>query len=477
MKILNYIANNLFLLPPFFFLFFLIFRQWKFGVILIFIWLYFQDIIRKILPGQPPFIMLVTDIFVFVTYFSFFFWWVLKNKKERLKLWRPPFLAVFIVFVLWCLVESFNPVLPNIFFPLVGFRAYFWYVPLLLCGYYMFEKKKNLMKFSRFLVYTSIPLVLFLFFQRYFGGFFSVLLKPFEKAHSFHSFPGSPIPLASSVFGSADRFARQVFFLALLGVGTLLYPKNNIKQKIFIIISTIFAILGVFISGRRAPIFLLGLAAFSFFLFSLKKLHKVEFLKILIILISLAFFFLMLVSTYFPHVNQFIFYSFSKEEVFLKRACVLFEDFRLAVENAGFWGAGTGSRSQGINYIPGGGSWQEGIPKERFEGLSILNAKKLPYGPEGGLAKVWYELGPVGGIIFFILLLSMVFSWLKELSYLEKSPLFFFGFCLFLFLILMIPWFLKGHQIFGDTMTLVYFWFFMGVLFSLRKYESVSNFK
>ena len=48
-----------------------IFRRWQFGVYLIFAWLLLEDMIRRFIPGQPVEIMLVKDVLIALTYFSF----------------------------------------------------------------------------------------------------------------------------------------------------------------------------------------------------------------------------------------------------------------------------------------------------------------------------------------------------------------------------------------------------------------------
>ena len=48
-----------------------IFRRWQFGVYLIFAWLLLEDVIRRLIPGQPVEVMLVKDVLIALTYFSF----------------------------------------------------------------------------------------------------------------------------------------------------------------------------------------------------------------------------------------------------------------------------------------------------------------------------------------------------------------------------------------------------------------------
>ena len=477
---LNLIAENwllILLFLVFIILFFLILRRWQTGIIAVFICLYFQDFIRKIIPGQPAYVMLLTDIFLFFAYFSFILLLIKKYKREKIKIWKPPFSGILIVFAGWCIVDSFNPVLPNIFFPMIGIRSYLWYVPLLFLGYYMFSEEKKFMKFSRILIYTSIPLTVVAILQYLFKESLPIFLQPFQGSHFFHSFIEGTVYLPSSVFGSYDRFSRQAFFLALFGGGLSLYKGSSIKQRILLIISTIFAIFGVFISGRRAPMYLLLIAGICFFFLILRYFSKSQIKKIFIFSALILLICFILVFTIFPDTGFYFFSSFIGMKIrapvsrvlvdtaaIPERIAVMFGDFWVGIEHSGFLGFGTGSRSQGLDYIPGGHEWS-------------ITGGPQKIGVEVGLAKIWYELGPIGTLIFSLLFVSMFFYWLREFSYLKNGRLFGLGFSIFLFLFLMVLWFLKGAQILGETMTLVYFWFFMGVLFKLKSYEFFRNYK
>jgi len=140
---------------------FIILRQWRNGIIFIFICIYLEDVIRRIIPGQPPQVMLIKDSLLLITYFAFFVTLVIINNKKPFALWKPPFLTGFLLFGGWCFVGSFNPNIPNPLFPIIGLRSYLWYAPLFFLGYYMFNSEEKVLRFCRILVYTAIPLFIF----------------------------------------------------------------------------------------------------------------------------------------------------------------------------------------------------------------------------------------------------------------------------------------------------------------------------
>jgi hypothetical protein len=444
----------------------IILHRWRSGIIFIFIWLYLEDIIRKLLPGQPPQVMLVKDGLLLLTYFAFFATLIIKQSNKNLFIpWKPPFLIGLLIFAGWCIVEAFNPILPTPLFAAIGLRSYLWYMPLLFLGYYMFQKQENLIKFCRILVYTSIPLAVIAILQYIFYDFVFLLIRPFEKAHQLHSFTYENIKLIPSVFGSAERHARFAFLLFLLGLGLWFYPRNSSKQKLLIIISVMCAALGVFISGRRTPMYLLAFGTLGYILFYhrgfLPKSQRPQksLLKPLATLLMVVFIILYLG---FKDIGRYFVYSTG--ELLPERPLTLIQDMLFAVGNSGFMGFGTGSRSQGLQYIPGGTEWAlRGGPEQ------------MSWGVEGGIAKIWYELGPIGALTFIFFFAHMFLSWLKELRKLKENILYSLGFSICLFLIFMVFWFVKGHQIFGDATTLVCFWFFMGVLFRLKNLNETNS--
>jgi len=109
----------------------LVFHHWRYGVIFIFIWLYVEDITRRLFPGQPAQVMLIKDVLLFLTYCSFFAMVVIKKKRN---LWKPSFITSFLLFSTICLVNILNPNSPGPLFGIIGLRSYIWYTLLVFFG-------------------------------------------------------------------------------------------------------------------------------------------------------------------------------------------------------------------------------------------------------------------------------------------------------------------------------------------------------
>jgi len=430
------------------------FKNWKTGILFIILLIYFEDLLRKIIPGQPYQVLVLKDILVFVVYCAFLFF----IRKEII--FKPKFLFPAILFGAWCIVEIFNPNSPSLWFPLVGIRTYLWYLPLIFLGYYMFSDKKKLIKFCQVLIYTAIPLAVIAILQY---SFFYVLppefSQPLQTGHEIHYFGNEKIKLIPSIFGSAERFASISFFLFLLGLGLLLFYKDYSKfRKFFLIISIISAFLSIFISGRRTPLYfsLACFLIFFIFYFRNKLMGKISRKKIIITGVILLIFF---AALFFIFQDTAKFFAGSLPSI-INRLILSIKEVIFSAETAGLWGSGVGTRSQGLHYIPGGENWYN------------QNIANQQFGIESGIGKVLAELGFIGLILFLVFYGKMIFSWFSELKVLKNTELYSVGFSIVLYLLFVMVWFLKGHQILGDSTTLFLFWFFMGILFNLK---NISN--
>jgi len=444
-----------------------ILNSWRRGVILLFVWLLLEDIVRRLVPGQPSQMLLIKDAVVFLVYLSFLRFFILKKQK----IWKPPFMVALFLFAAVCVINVFNLNSPGLLFGLVGLRSYLWYLPLMFLGYYMFNDKESLLKFSQNLVYISIPLCLFAIFQYFFYNTGWALVRSFSDATQAHSFglsigyfKAGSIPLLSSVFGVSHRYGRFAMLLFFLGLGLLAteYPADLLikKNKKLLLVSVFSSFLGIILSGVRAAFVLAVIGGILFFLLAkhnqawhLWRNSRVWIFPLMaIILLSLPVAFLFGNSAFFQIL------SFSA--AFHERIPSAVVAFYSALANAKFFGMGTGTLSQGVTSIPGGAEWNI---KNR-----ILITQGFRF--ETGFGRTIFELGIFGTIIFYIFWLCLFYQGIKEIKILQNNNLRNLGLGIIIFSFLMLFWFTFVHQqVLGDATTLVILWFFLGVFFGLRK--------
>jgi len=444
----------------------IIFHRWRNGIIFIFICIYLEDVIRRIIPGQPPQVMLIKDSLLFITYFAFFITLVIINNKKPFALWKPPFLTGFLLFVGWCLVGSFNPNIPNPLFPIIGLRSYLWYAPLFFLGYYMFNSEEKLLRFCRILVYTAIPLFIFSIYQYIFFDKADVLIRPFERSHQIHSFSWverGVVMKISSFFGTDQRYAMFSMFLFFLGMA--IYSTS--KKNRILLLSTLSAFLGVVISGSRAAF---GLSVIGFILFfvlitPIGRREKKSFSLYLwggnrITRFGLVLFVVLIciLSIYTIGGDIGIFQASAFYFAIEERIPWVIRDISGVLSGLTWLGHGTGTMSQGLHYIPGGVEWYEF--QHTLRGGSFF---------ESGISKIIFELGVFGFIFFYFFWGRLFFRIKKELKIINHTNLRSIGVSIFIFLICtLIRFSFIHHQVLGDATILIVLWFFIGVTFNLK---------
>ncbi len=120
----------------------MILRNWRSGFYIFLTWLLFEDLARKYM-GNNMALFFGKDVLVLLTYISLF----AAVRAGREKSFRPKFLLLLVVFVWLGLIQIFNPNSPNVLYGLLGFKLYFFYIPLMYVGYALIRNDEDLRKF------------------------------------------------------------------------------------------------------------------------------------------------------------------------------------------------------------------------------------------------------------------------------------------------------------------------------------------
>jgi len=440
-------------------LFLPILKKWRTGVFLMFLLLITEDLIRRLIPGQPANVMLIKDAVLFLTYISFLALLMFKRKK----IWQPPFVFPLFIFIAISIVNIFNYNSPNLLFGLVGLRSYLWYIPLIFLGYHMFDDEEKLLKFCRFLVYLAIPLVIFAAIQYAFYSDNISFLKPFESSWSFHNFGDLEIPLLSSFFGTGQRYGRFSLFIYFLGLGLLSFPAP-VRKKILVSVATFCAVLGIFFSGSRTA-FAFAVIGSGIYLFVKYFNERIfEFLK------NHKRF--IVVGCIFLAVSSGILYILMEEKStfivsgfyygVIERIPWVFEEFSRAFSEAKIFGNGTGTLSQGLDYISGGTEWLRYQSRDLRQGFLF----------ETGVGKILFELGLVGLFSFYLFFGCLFYNMFMAIRLFNNQFFKDLGWVIIIYLASIITWFSFFHnQVLGDATTLIIVWFFIGIFFKFRSFD------
>jgi hypothetical protein len=119
-----------------------ILRNWRLGFYFFLVWLLFEDLVRKFL-GNNIAIYFAKDVLAGLVYVSLF----LDIRRGRAERFRPPFLLPLMIFVWLGVVQVFNSNSPHILYGLMGFKIYFYYIPLMFVGYALIRSDEDLRKF------------------------------------------------------------------------------------------------------------------------------------------------------------------------------------------------------------------------------------------------------------------------------------------------------------------------------------------
>src|ERR1700732_4518371 len=119
-----------------------ILNDWRAGVLVFLIWLLFEDLARKYLSNSMT-VYYTKDFLVGVAYTSYY----VARRKRLVDVFKIPFLLPLGFFFWFAVVQVFNTWSPSLLYGLLGLKVYFYYAPLILLGYAMLERPKDLERF------------------------------------------------------------------------------------------------------------------------------------------------------------------------------------------------------------------------------------------------------------------------------------------------------------------------------------------
>ena len=233
-----------------------ILRNWRSGFYLFLVWLLFGDLPRKYL-GNGTVLFFGQDVLIGFAYVSFF----VAFRKGKEKLFRPAFLMPLALYVWLAAVQIFNPNSPSILYGLLGFKLYFYYVPLLFLGYALIRDEEDLRKFLVANAILAGVISVLGIAQAILGNSF---LNPTNLAPELQDlgnlYKESPlthqlVSVPDSVFVSSGRYDLFLILMIILTLGSagyLLLATERSRKLIFAVIGIV--CVGVLFNGARGPV-------------------------------------------------------------------------------------------------------------------------------------------------------------------------------------------------------------------------------
>jgi hypothetical protein len=444
-----------------------ILNNWRNGVYLFLSWLLFEDFARKFL-GNNMAIYFAKDLLALIVYISFF----AAFRRKEVPFFRPPFFVPLLIFVWFGVMQVFNPASTHIMYGLMGFKIFFYYIPLIFIGYALLNSEAELRRFFAINLVLVLIIVSLGIAQSVLGASFlnpavqSDDLRALSTLYRVSPITGSIAYRPNSVFVSAGRYANfiMVAWMMVLGFSGYLLLRHK-RGRVLAFIALPVTAAGAFLTASRGS-FLWGminaLATSVAFIWGApwrqgEALRVFRSLQRVAIGIGLG---MVLLFYFYPDallsrlaIYQETLLPDSPTSELTHRGWTYPVENFLGAFNYDRWpyGYGIGTTSNGGQYVA------------RF-----FNAKPPVVGVESGFGTLVVEMG-IGGLILWIVMSAAILAsaW-KIVKKLKGSPWFPLGFVIFWYsFFLLIPATFGGIAAYEDFLLNAYFWLLLGLLFRL----------
>jgi hypothetical protein len=238
-------------------------RNWRTGFYLFFVWMMFEDLVRKFM-GNSLELFFGKDVLVAFVYIALF----VEIRRGREKSFRPPFLLFLSLFLWLGLIQVFNQNSPSILYGLLGFKVYFYYIPLLFVGYALIRNDGDLQKFLVVSVFLAGVISILGIVQAIVGNSFlnpAILapeLQDLGNLTKVTPLSNRALSLPDSVFVSSGRFDEYLVWTFILTVGTAAYLLLHTLRHRKLVFGVI-GLLGVatLLSGSRSSVIAVAASA------------------------------------------------------------------------------------------------------------------------------------------------------------------------------------------------------------------------
>jgi hypothetical protein len=233
--------------------------RWRTAVQYAMVLLIFEGAIRKwVFPGAQDLIYFAKDVLLLGAYVGYF------RERPRMRHRMPSTPALYGLLSLAALLgilQIFNPNLPNLLVGVFGFKAYFFYAPLLFVLPAAFRDDAELYRFLRRYALIAIPIGV-LATAQFFSPASSVLntyARTTEESAYVATFGTSTFVRVTATFPfitgyTAYLLATVILTLTLLGVSGWRFRGNYL-----LFLALAMTLLGMLMSGSRGPVLMLVL--------------------------------------------------------------------------------------------------------------------------------------------------------------------------------------------------------------------------
>lgn len=440
-----------------------ILNNWRTGFYVFIVWMMFEDLVRKYM-GNGLVLFFGKEILAGLAYVSL----LASIRQGREKTFRPPFLLVLSLFLWLGVLQVFNPNSPSIWYGLLGFKIYFYFVPLMFVGYALIRHEGDLRKLL--LVNATLAGVIGLLgiIQAIVGNGF---LNPTKLAPELEDlgnlYKASPVSnqlfsLPDSVFVSSGRYAEYLSVAFIVAIGTagyfFIHAKRN-RKLIFLVIGLLGA--AAFLSGNRGcfmSVLMMGVVLPLGFVWRSRhayRLRKAVRRSAFVATVALVVMFLV-----FPQEagSRLAFYtetllpSSSAYQLSSRAWSYPVDQFLKAFTQPNWvFGNGIGAASLGTQYVA------------KFTGR-----QRPDIGVEEGYGTLIVEMGVIAPVLWILWTGALLYYSWREVRRLRGTRFFPVALAIFWYAaFLLYPWTYSSMTPYENYVCNAFLWLFVGVLFRL----------
>ena len=416
-------------------------RNWRRALEAVLVLVVLEGAIRKwVVPGASSYVYFAKDALLLGVY-----WGYLRSAEARRRSpsLPPPLVAALALAALVALLGIFNPSLPSPLVGLLGFKAYFLYVPLLWIVPAAYRTEREIGQVVRRYLLLALPVGALAAAQ-----FFAPADSPLNtyartggEAGTIITFGAVQRVRVTGTFSFITGYSAYLQVVALLALTVLSVRQWRIRGSLAVYAALATTVLGMLMTGSRGPVFLLALLMPVYWYFGVVREGGLPALGRFLLGAGLVLSLVNVVGS--DAVEAFRARAAGTSDVRERILLPFVNPLRIAPE-IGLLGYGTGATHQMAEAVT-----------ESLLPYSWLDHHQYEDEP----SRVLVELGLVGFVAFFAFRAGLVLLGLRAVFRLSRPmPRALALSCLLLFLGQ-----LTGGVVFNVTGG-VYYWFFAGLL-------------
>jgi len=444
-----------------------ILKNWRSGFYIFIAWLFLEDFIRKYM-GNSMIIYFAKDALAAMLYVAF----LAAVRQRRATFYRFPFLIFLSLFFWLGIIQCFNPNSPSFLYSLLGFKLYFYYIPLLFIGYNLVQRKQDLRRFLIANISWAGVIALLGIAQSILGPSFlnprtlSEDIRDLSTLYRYAPISGASFYQPNSVFVSAGRFDSYLMLAWLVGMGGVGYILLQRCRGQFVTLAglALVAVATLMCGGRGALVYVVAsgpVLAIAFLWGAprrLKQTHRIvkavwrTALAAGTSLLIAAVLFPQAIGARWSYYTETLLPSSPAEQLTSRVNVYPLQELEKAFQQ-GNWisGHGLGTASLGVQYVS---QW--------------LGKGRPGFAVESGYGNIVLELGIAGLLLWFCWTAALLIHSFKILRQLRQTAFFPLAFAIFWFAFLLLyPATYTSINGFQDYIYNAYLWLLIGILYRL----------